>query len=170
MPQQEWVTNEKRKHEEEEAPYVIGQMEELLTRYGDLDVFWYDGGSAMTNERVRELQPNVMINDRGHGEGSGDFSTFECRYEKLEPRRPQRPFEFCTTTIDQYDHCVTPPSRSPELGAHRGCRLPRPLPRARGAGPGRRLGGATTCSTSAPPRAASCSRRRTGCFRSSAPG
>ena len=122
MPQQEWVTNEKRKHEEEEAPYVIGQMEELLTRYGDLDVFWYDGGSAMTNERVRELQPNVMINDRGHGAGSGDFSTFECRYEKLEPRRPQRPFEFCTTTIDQYDHCVTRHLGAPSWGHVEGAR------------------------------------------------
>ena len=141
MPQQEWVTNEKRKHEEEEGPYVIGQMEELLTRYGDLDVFWYDGGSAMTNERVRELQPNVMINDRGHGAGSGDFSTFECRYEKLEPQaaaaavrvlhhhhRPVRPLRH-------------PPPRGPELGSRRGGPLPRPLPGARGAGPGRRLGG-----------------------------
>ena len=116
MPQQEWVTNEKQKHEEEEAPYVIGQMEELLTGYGDLDVFWYDGGSAMTNERVRELQPNVMINDRGHGEGSGDFSTFECRYEKLEPERPQRPFEFCTTSLDQYDHLVTRHLGAPSWG------------------------------------------------------
>ena len=116
MPQQEWVTNEKRKHEEEEGPYVTGQMEELLTRYGDLDVFWYDGGSAMTNERVRELQPNVMINDRGHGEGSGDFSTFECRYEKLEPERPRRPFEFCTTSIDQYDHCVSRHLGAPSWG------------------------------------------------------
>ena len=116
MPQQEWVTNEKKKHDEEEGPYVVGQMEELLTRYGDLDVFWYDGGSAMTNERVRELQPGVMINDRGHGESSGDFSTFECRYEKLEVKRPNRPFEFCTTTIDQYDHNVTRHLGAPSWG------------------------------------------------------
>ena len=116
MPQQEWVTNEKQKHQEDEAQYVAGQMEELLTRYGDLDVFWYDGGSAMSNERVRELQPGVMINDRGHGEGSGDFSTFECRYEKLAPKRPQRPFEFCTTTIDQYDHNVTKYLGAPSWG------------------------------------------------------
>ena len=116
MPQQEWVTNEKKKRDEEDGPYVVGQMEELLTQYGDLDVFWYDGGSAMTNERVRELQPSVMINDRGHGEGSGDFSTFECRYEKLEVKRPQRPFEFCTTTIDQYDHNVTKYLGAPSWG------------------------------------------------------
>ena len=116
MPQQEWVTNEKQKHEDEEGPYVIGQMEELLTQYGDLDVLWYDGGSAMTNERVRELQPGVMINDRGHGEGSGDFSTFECRYEKLAAKRPERPFEFCTTTIDQYDHNVSKYLGAPSWG------------------------------------------------------
>ena len=55
IPQQEWAKR-KKKRDEEEGPYVVGQMEELLTRYGDLDVFWYDGGSAMTNERVRQLQ------------------------------------------------------------------------------------------------------------------
>ena len=107
MPQQEWVTNEKRKLEDEEEPYVTGQMEELLTQYGDIDLIWYDGSLAMTNERVRELQPGVVINDRGHGAGSGDFATFEGRYEHLEAKRPQRLFEFCTTAIDQYDHTVT---------------------------------------------------------------
>ena len=122
MPQQEWVTNEKQKHDAEEVPYVTGQMEELLTQYGDLDVFWYDGGSAMTNERVRELQPQVMINDRGHGQGSGDFSTYECRYEKLEPERPERPFEFCNTTIDQYDHNVTRYLGTPSWGHVEGAR------------------------------------------------
>lgn len=122
MPQQEWETNEKKKHEAEDGLYVVGQMEELLTQYGDIDVFWYDGGSAMTNERVRELQPGVMINDRGHGEGSGDFSTFECRYEKLEVKRPQRPFEFCTTSIDQYDHNVTRYLGAPSWGHIEGAR------------------------------------------------
>lgn len=117
MPQQEWVTNQRKKKDEEEEPYVVGQMEELLTQYGDLDVLWYDGGSAITNERVRELQPDVLINDRGHGEGSGDFSTFECRYEKLAAaQRPQRPFEFCTTTIDQYDRNVTKYLGAPSWG------------------------------------------------------
>lgn len=56
---------------------------------------------------MRELQPGVMINDRGHDGESGDFSTFECRYEKLEARRLERLFEFCATTIDQYEHNVS---------------------------------------------------------------
>ena len=116
MPQQEWVTNEQQKHEDEEAPYVVGQMEELMTQYGDVDLLWYDGTSAMTNERAKALQPGMTINDRGHGEGSGDFSTFECRYEMLEKKRPQRPFEFCTTTIDQYDHNVTRYLGAPSWG------------------------------------------------------
>ena len=123
MPEQEWESNQKRRHDEEEGAYVVGQMEELLTRYSDLDVLWYDGGSAMSHERVRQLQPNVMINDRGHGEGSGDFSTFECRYERLAPRRPQRPFEFCTTTIDQYDHPVSRYLGAPSWGHIEGARF-----------------------------------------------
>lgn len=66
------------------ADYEIGQVRELLTRYGRIDMLWYDirwpfAGSEMersTNERVRasvlkllatmkELQPDLIYNDRG---------------------------------------------------------------------------------------------------------
>ena len=118
---------EKRQWAEEEAPYVKGQVEELLTRYGDIDLIWFDGPApSIPVERIRELQPDIVVNDRGHGKGSGDFSTFECRYESLEPERPDRPFEFCTTTIDQYDHLVTAYLGAPSWGHIDGARY-RPL-------------------------------------------
>lgn len=82
--------------------YLHGQMRELLTRYGDVDVLWFDGGNYMKSRKlpgepwdgksgkdwdepnlvklIRELQPNVLINDRlGDGQlpGSIDFLCHE---------------------------------------------------------------------------------------------
>ena len=47
----ELVTDEKR-YEDDEAAYITGQMKELLTQYGDIDVLWYDGSAgAIRNDR-----------------------------------------------------------------------------------------------------------------------
>jgi len=61
---------------------VRGQVEELLTRYGKIDLLWFDGcqptpkGSrSITAERIRALQPGIVINPRLHG--TGDFVTYE---------------------------------------------------------------------------------------------
>lgn len=47
------------------------QVEELLTNYGTIDVIWYDMGSGLTNDEVRQfvfltkrLQPNIIISSR----------------------------------------------------------------------------------------------------------
>jgi alpha-L-fucosidase len=64
--------------------YVKGQVEELLTRYGKIDVIWFDGGpAAITIERIRELQPGIVINPRMHGHG--DFSTPEVGFPRTRP-------------------------------------------------------------------------------------
>jgi len=62
--------------------YVRGQIEELLTRYGKVDVLWFDGtqptknaSKSITAARIRELQPGIVINPRLHG--TGDFITYE---------------------------------------------------------------------------------------------
>jgi hypothetical protein len=59
---------------------VNGQIE-VLTRYGKVDLIWFDGTPAVGNqpiilqERIRELQPGILINPRLHGHG--DFVTYE---------------------------------------------------------------------------------------------
>jgi alpha-L-fucosidase len=65
--------------------FLHGQVEELLTRYGDIGVMWFDGqwestwtrelGEALY-ERCRALQPAIIVNNRV-GEGLGDFGTPE---------------------------------------------------------------------------------------------
>lgn len=64
------------------------QVEELLTGYGQIDLLWFDGygGDCITVKRMRELQPHLVINERGRLRG--DFCTrgSECRFP--EQRRP----------------------------------------------------------------------------------
>jgi alpha-L-fucosidase len=85
------------------------QVRELMTNYGPIDLLWYDGGtwsgsqppaeayrSRALNAMVRELQPQIIINDR-----SGlpeDFGTPECRIEASADE--QRPWESCLQMDD----------------------------------------------------------------------
>jgi len=58
------------------------QVREICSNYGKVDVLWYDGGfpagiwkSEALNRMVRELQPEILINDRSGL--PGDFATPE---------------------------------------------------------------------------------------------
>lgn len=62
------------------------QLTELLTRYGKIDLVWFDGGCGcdLTVEEIRKLQPGIVINNRGTLKSSatgkdwpGDYFTFE---------------------------------------------------------------------------------------------
>ncbi len=72
--------------------YTIGQLHELLTRYGKLDVLWFDGmgwhgvsdlHTAQTLAWVRSVQPGIVVNDRWAG--VGDFTTPEWNLPKGPP-------------------------------------------------------------------------------------
>ena len=64
--------------------YVRTQVRELCTRYGRLLGFFWDGADLLKvsdpsmNAMIRELQPGIVINDRGFG--AGDLSTPERMY------------------------------------------------------------------------------------------
>lgn len=83
------------------ARLVRSQIEELLTRYGKIDLLWFDGKpdipggeKVISIERIRELQPGIVINPRLTG--SGDFLTFE-RWRNFPQKRPKGWSEFCDT-------------------------------------------------------------------------
>ena len=80
-PMPEWVLERHRN-------VVDGHIRELLTRYGKVDLLWFDGRvpqGGMSIEDVRRIQPGIIVNTRGHG--VGDISTPECRFppERLDP-------------------------------------------------------------------------------------
>lgn len=53
-----------------------------MTRYGKIDILWFDGSAdeAISLEKIRELQPGIVVNRRGLG--VGDFDTPECGFPK----------------------------------------------------------------------------------------
>ena len=88
--------------------YIHGQVRELMTNYGKIDILWYDvpwpldaegWESARMNRMVRELQPDIIINNR-----SGlpeDFSTPE-QHVRGEPAG--RAWETCMTMNDSWGY------------------------------------------------------------------
>ena len=78
--------------------YVRGQILELITRYGAIDVLWFDGNlpdNTISMEEIRAHQPGMVINPRGHG--YGDFSTPECAFPK---KRIEGWWEYCHVFSD----------------------------------------------------------------------
>ncbi len=60
--------------------FMVGQVRELCTRYGEIHGFWWDMNvtglvDRSINDTVRSLQPSAVINNRGFDEG--DFGTPE---------------------------------------------------------------------------------------------
>lgn len=89
-----------------------GQIRELMSRYGQIDVLWYDGGwlahqgtdadaawfwdPIRLNTMVRELQPNVVISPRSGWEGD-----FRCEEGSGEIKGPIRKYawEKCLSVL-----------------------------------------------------------------------
>lgn len=70
------------------------ELTELLTRYGKVDVLWFDGGtgSDITLEEIRRLQPGIVINNRGAMPITDGGPKFEGDYFTVEHgEQPFRP-------------------------------------------------------------------------------
>lgn len=90
LPRRPWETERSADGADLEryVKYLHAQVEELLTKYGDIGVLWFDGEweSSWTHERgkalyelCRRLQPNVIVNNRVDVSRAGieGFSTDE---------------------------------------------------------------------------------------------
>lgn len=80
--------------------FLKAQVRELCTNYGRIHGFWWDMNvpqhrDPSINAMIRELQPGIVINDRGYDEG--DFGTPERDYQEgLDALRGfERPTEAC---------------------------------------------------------------------------
>jgi len=85
-----------------------GQLEELCTRYGRLDLLWFDGDwnpsaeywdMAGLRERLHRWQPEIILNSRMHGHG--DYTTPE---QALPIQPPAGPWEFCVTLNNSWGY------------------------------------------------------------------
>ena len=88
--------------------YIHGQVRELCTNYGTLDILWYDVSwplnaegweSAKMNAMARELQPDIIINDRS--QLPEDFGTPE---QHITPAKGGRMWEACMTFNDSWGY------------------------------------------------------------------
>ena len=83
-----------KEHLDRYVEYGNAQIRELLTRYGQIDLLWLDGSfddltNVITIEEMRELQPQIVVNDRLWGFGIGDYcSKYECHLPSEEPDMP----------------------------------------------------------------------------------
>lgn len=92
-------------HHRRYIDYMLGQLEELSTNYGKIDLFWFDGldGTAedWAAEEVFDLlqkhNPNVLINNRCGL--PGDFETPE---QEIGSGQGDRPWESCITICEQW--------------------------------------------------------------------
>ncbi|HXN22912.1 MAG TPA: alpha-L-fucosidase [Candidatus Dormibacteraeota bacterium] len=88
--------------------YTHGLIRELLTKYGKIDVLWYDVSwpldakgweSEKMNQMVFQLQPDIIVNNRNGL--PGDFSTPE---QRIQAEKTGRAWEACMTLNDSWGY------------------------------------------------------------------
>jgi alpha-L-fucosidase len=93
-------------HHDNYIKYMHGQVRELLTNYGKIDVMWFDSllgsppekmGSYEMFKMIRQLQPGILINNRLSL--PGDFETPE---QCVGEYNTDRPWESCITIGAQW--------------------------------------------------------------------
>lgn len=92
-------------HDQKRRTMVANQMRELLTQYGRIDLFWFDGGSGeISNDEIRKLQPGIVINrrngepgDYGDSEGALPNKRFTGWFETNDPCWPSRWWSYSTS-------------------------------------------------------------------------
>lgn len=83
--------------------FYHAQLEELMTRYGKIDLLWYDGcipsptdGTAI-NTRIKQLQPGILINNR-----NGDPHDFHSCEQAIKPAPAGHDWEACMTLNESW--------------------------------------------------------------------
>ncbi|PYV86899.1 MAG: alpha-L-fucosidase [Acidobacteria bacterium] len=88
--------------------YIHGQIRELMTNYGKVDILWYDVAwpldaksweSEKMNTMVFQLQPDIIVNNRNLL--PGDFSTPE---QEIVAEKGDRAWEACMTMNDSWGY------------------------------------------------------------------
>ncbi|MBD2870962.1 alpha-L-fucosidase [Paenibacillus arenilitoris] len=88
-----------------------GQLAELLTNYGNVDLLWFDGDWERSAEQwnlpafkryLQSFNPDIIINSRL--QGHGDYKTPE---QGIPITRPEGPWEFCTTINASWGYVPT---------------------------------------------------------------
>ncbi|HOV74261.1 MAG TPA: alpha-L-fucosidase [Candidatus Hydrogenedentes bacterium] len=85
--------------------YLHGQVRELCTNYGRLDIFWFDGLGGTVKDwdseklvaMIRRLQPDIIVNNR-----AGLPEDHDTPEQTVGTFQRSRPWETCMTIGDQW--------------------------------------------------------------------
>ena len=85
--------------------YLHGQIRELCTKYGKLDIMWFDGLGGTAKDwdaerlikMIRELQPGIIINNR-----AGLPEDLDTPEQTVGQFQRNRPWETCMTICQQW--------------------------------------------------------------------
>ena len=83
--------------------FYHAQLEELMTRYGKVDILWYDGcipsptEGTEINTRIKQLQPGILINNR-----NGDPHDFHSCEQAIKPAPAGHDWEACMTLNENW--------------------------------------------------------------------
>ncbi len=93
-------------HHQRYIDYLHGQLRELCSNYGQVDIIWFDGGgqggaktwdAPRLLQTIRELQPHVLINNR-----SGMPADYETPEQVIGRFETEHPWESCITLGQQW--------------------------------------------------------------------
>ncbi len=80
-----------------------GQLKELLTNYGEIDLIFFDSGTAfIPEEKIREWQPGIIINNRVSDLSPDYDSSFEGG--RLPEEKPAGWWEACQTAVGSWGY------------------------------------------------------------------
>ncbi|MFV0342859.1 MAG: alpha-L-fucosidase [Anaerocolumna sp.] len=97
-----WEDEEARKRFVE---FYTEQIKELVTDYGKIDLFWYDGclpkplDGTKVNKMIKEYQPDILISNR-----NGEPFDFMCCEQAIVPTKDGTPWEACMTLNDNWGY------------------------------------------------------------------
>jgi len=100
--------------------FLHGQVRELCTKYGKVDIFWFDGLGGKPEDwdaprlikMIRELQPGIIINNR-----AGLPEDYDTPEQTIGAFQNTRPWETCMTLggqwawkpkdrVQSFDECI----------------------------------------------------------------
>lgn len=85
--------------------YMHGQLREICTNYGRIDIIWFDGlggtakdwDSSKLFPMLRQLQPHIILNDR-----AGLPADHDTPEQRIGSFQKDRPWETCMTICQQW--------------------------------------------------------------------
>jgi alpha-L-fucosidase len=98
---------------------AMPQLKELLTRYGEIGLLWFDMPKGIppecakeASDLVRRLQPSAVINSRLGGGGIADYQSMDDNYFNND--LPDRDWETAATTNGSWGYAKDPGDWKPD--------------------------------------------------------